>query len=139
MPEKPIPEKLISEKLILWAVSDGRAGIENQALGLAEAVARLTPAEIVVKRLRYRAPWDRLPTALKLWPDAMLRQDSDRIAAPWPDIWIGCGRASLPHGLRMRERSGGKTFVVQLQDPKTDLAPYDLVIAPEHDHLRGAN
>jgi mitochondrial fission protein ELM1 len=127
------------EQLSLWAVSDGRAGIENQALGLAEAVARLTPAEIIVKRLRYRAPWDRLPTALKLWPDPMLRRDSDRIEPPYPDIWIGCGRASLPHALRMRMRSGGKTFVVQLQDPRTDLKPYDLVIAPEHDHVGGAN
>ncbi|HWU48649.1 MAG TPA: mitochondrial fission ELM1 family protein [Asticcacaulis sp.] len=127
------------EQLSLWAVTDGRAGIENQALGLAEAVARLIPAEIIVKRLRYAAPWDRLPTALKLWPDAMLRRDSDRIEPPYPDIWIGCGRASLPHALRMRMRSGGKTFVVQLQDPKTDLKPYDLVIAPEHDHVGGAN
>ncbi|MGN6424799.1 MAG: mitochondrial fission ELM1 family protein [Asticcacaulis sp.] len=127
------------EQLSLWAVSDGRAGIENQALGLAEAVARLTPAEITVKRLRYQPLWDRLPTALKLWPDAMLRGGSDRIEPPYPDIWIGCGRASLPHALRMRERSGGKSFVVQLQDPKTDLKPYDLVIAPEHDHVDGAN
>lgn len=127
------------ERLSLWAVSDGRAGIENQALGLAEAVARLTPAEIIVKRLRYAAPWDRLPTALKLWPDAMLRRDSDRIEPPYPDIWIGCGRASLPHALRISMRADGKTFVVQLQDPKTDLKPYALVIAPEHDHLSGPN
>jgi len=127
------------DKLIIWAVSDGRAGIENQALGLAEAVAGLVPAEITVKRLRYAPLWNRLPTALKLWPDAMLAANSDRIEAPWPDIWIGCGRASLPYALRMRERSGGRTFVAQLQDPKTALAPYDLVIAPEHDHLSGAN
>lgn len=127
------------ERLSLWAVSDGRAGIENQALGLAEAVARLTPAEIIIKRLRYAAPWDRLPTALKLWPDAMLRRDSDRIEPPYPDIWIGCGRASLPHALRISMSADGKIFVVQLQDPKTDLKPYDLVIAPEHDHLSGPN
>ena len=30
----------------IQVVSDGRAGIENQARGLAEAVARLTPAEL---------------------------------------------------------------------------------------------
>jgi mitochondrial fission protein ELM1 len=69
----------------------------------------------------------------------MLRDDSDRIAPPWPNIWIGCGRASLPHALRMRECSAGTCLVVQLQDPKTDLKPYDLVIAPEHDHLDGDN
>ena len=32
----------------LWVISDGRRGIENQALGLAEALARQTP--ITIKR-----------------------------------------------------------------------------------------
>ena len=51
--------------LSIWVVSDGRAGIENQALGLAEAVQRLTPAEIATRHIRWRAPFDRLPSALK--------------------------------------------------------------------------
>ena len=37
--------------LTIWAVSDGRVGIEAQVLGLAEAVARRRPAQIVVKRV----------------------------------------------------------------------------------------
>ncbi|MDI7776247.1 mitochondrial fission ELM1 family protein [Asticcacaulis sp. EMRT-3] len=125
--------------LTIWVVSDGRAGIENQALGLAEAVTHLTPAAITVKRLRYQPLFDRWPTALKLWPDAMLARDSDRIDPPYPDIWIGCGRASLPHALRMRQRSGGRSFVVQLQNPRHDPRAFDLVIAPEHDHVRGGH
>ncbi|MGA9659583.1 MAG: mitochondrial fission ELM1 family protein [Asticcacaulis sp.] len=125
--------------LTIWAVSDGRVGIENQALGLAEAVGRLVPAALFVKHLRYADLYDRLPSRLKLWPDAMLRADSDKITAPWPDIWIGAGRASMPHALSMKKRSGGKTFVVQLQDPRHNLRAFDLVIAPEHDHVRGDN
>jgi mitochondrial fission protein ELM1 len=125
--------------LTVWAVSDGRAGIENQALGLAEAVARQAQAEITVKRLHYTRLFDRLPTALKVVPDAMLAGDSDRIAPPYPDIWIAAGRASLPFSLRMRKRSQGRTFVVQLQDPKADLKAFDLVVAPEHDGLVAPN
>ena len=45
--------------LSIWAVSDGRAGIENQVLGLAEAVARLTPTEVTVKRLAFKPLFDR--------------------------------------------------------------------------------
>ncbi|ESQ83471.1 hypothetical protein AEAC466_12410 [Asticcacaulis sp. AC466] len=127
------------EPVTIWVVSDGRAGIENQALGLAEAVGRITPAKIVIKRIRYARLFDRLPTTLKLFPDAMLRQDSDPLTAPYPDIWIAAGRATLPHSLRIKARSGGKTFVVQLQDPKHDPKAFDLVIAPEHDHVSGAN
>ena len=126
------------QPLSVWAVSDGRAGIANQVLGLAEAVARLAPADIVIKTLRYAPVFDRWPTALKLWPDAMLARDSDRVTAPWPDIWIAAGRATLPHSRRLRTRSGGRTLVVQLQDPG-EVSAFDLVIAPAHDSISGAN
>lgn len=129
----------VTKPITVWVVSDGRAGIENQALGLAEAVARQTPAEVVVKRLHYSPLFDRLPTALKIAPDAMLAGDSDRVAPPYPDIWIAAGRASLPFSLRMKKRSQDRTFVVQLQDPKTSLKTFDLVIAPEHDGLVAPN
>lgn len=125
--------------LIIWAVSDGRAGIENQVLGLAEAVARISPAKIIKKRIRYTDLFDRLPSALKLFPDRMLSPGSDELEAPWPDIWIAAGRATIPHSSRMRSRSRGETFVVQLQDPRHNLKAFDLVIAPEHDHVQGPN
>ena len=125
--------------LTIWAVSDGRAGIENQVLGLAEAVSRLSPAKIIKKRIRYTDLFDRLPSALKLFPDRMLYKGSDTLEAPWPDIWIAAGRATIPHSSRMRARSKGQTFVVQLQDPRHNLKAFDLVIAPEHDHVEGIN
>lgn len=123
--------------LSIWVVSDGRAGIENQALGLAEAVQRLTPAEIATRRIRWRAPFDRLPSALKT--RAMLDPASDAIAAPWPDLWIATGRAALPLSTRIKGWSGGKTFVVQTQDPRWANARYDMIVAPAHDGLSGDN
>ncbi|MFT4076694.1 MAG: mitochondrial fission ELM1 family protein [Asticcacaulis sp.] len=125
--------------LTIWAVSDGRAGIENQVLGLAEAVARISPAKIIKKRVRYTGLYDRLPSALKFFPDQMLAKGSDAFEEPWPDIWIAAGRATIPHSIRMHRRSKGQTFVVQLQDPRHDLKAFDLVIAPEHDHVQGSN
>jgi len=126
-------------QLTIWAVSDGRAGIHNQVLGLAEAIAAQVPAQIIVRHIRYRRMFDALPTALKLWPDHMLKRDSDPIGPPYPDIWIAAGRATLPHSLRLKKRSHNKTFVVQLQNPRTTLTPFDLVIAPKHDQVSGAN
>ncbi|HEV7229072.1 MAG TPA: mitochondrial fission ELM1 family protein [Brevundimonas sp.] len=115
--------------------------MENQALGLAEAVARLTPAEIVVKRVTWRAAFDRLPSALKAaWmldpgSDAVLPASGER----WPDVWIGTGRATLPLSAAVKRRFGGRTFVVQTQDPRWRTDAYDLVVAPEHDGLTGTN
>ena len=123
--------------LSIWVVSDGRAGIENQALGLAEAVQRLTPAEIATRHIRWRAPFDRLPSALKT--RAMLDPASDAIAAPWPDLWIATGRAALPLSTRIKGWSGGRTFVVQTQDPRWANARYDMIVAPAHDGLSGDN
>lgn len=121
--------------LRIWAVSDGRAGIEAQALGLAEAVARLRPALITRKRIGWRHGLGRLPWRL-IPPGA---RTGDPIEPPFPDIWIATGRATLPLSTRMLAWSEGRTFVVQTQDPKAPLDRFDLVIPPEHDQLAGAN
>jgi mitochondrial fission protein ELM1 len=123
--------------LRLWVVSDGRAGIEAQALGLAQAIARLTPAEITVKRIGWPRWMARVPSQLILAPLRLLRPGSDPIAPPWPDIWIGNGRASIPLSIGVRRWSAGKTFVVQLQDPLRPARLFDLVIPPNHDGLKG--
>lgn len=122
--------------LTIWAVSDGRVGIEAQVLGLAEAVARVRPATVVAKTIGWRFGLGRLPWPLI--PPFALRSDSP-IAAPWPDIWVGAGRASLPLSTRVRRWSGGKTFVAQTQDPRRAAPLFDLVVAPAHDGLNGDN
>jgi mitochondrial fission protein ELM1 len=129
----------LTAPLIVWVVSDGRAGIQNQALGLAEAIARLTPAEIAVKHVRWRPLFDRWPSGLK--SSAMLAPGSfdPRDVTNWPDLWIATGRASLPLSAKVREWSGGKTFTVQTQDPRWRNAAYDLIVAPAHDGLSGDN
>lgn len=121
--------------LRIWAVSDGRAGIEAQALGLAEAVSRLRPAEVSVKRIGWRWGLGRLPH----WLIPPIARLGDPIAPPWPDIWIATGRATLPVSTRVRAWSAGATFVVQTQDPRASLAAFDLVIPPDHDELAGSN
>lgn len=129
----------MAEPLRIWAVSDGRAGMENQALGLAEAVARLRPAEITVKRIGWKGAIGRLPTALNLFPRHGLAPGADPIEPPWPDLWIAAGRATLPLSMRMGRWSGGKTFVVQTQDPRLPPRLFDLVVPPKHDELVGEN
>ncbi len=132
MTEAPAPH------LTIWAVSDGRIGIEAQVLGLAEAVARQRPAKIVLKRIGWKGSFGRPLSALIPFPRLMLRADS-AIAPPWPDLWIGAGRASLPLSRRVRRWSGGRTVVVQVQDPRHNLAAFDLVVPPVHDDLTGPN
>lgn len=142
-----------SDHLLCWVVSDGRAGIENQALGLAKAVkhAAGTAADgsdrvaIEVKRIRLRLPWSLCPAELFpviRWlpkPLAMIARDKDHIDPPWPDLLIATGRASIPFSLAVKIASGGKTFTVQTQKPRCPASLFDLVIPPRHDRLTGPN
>lgn len=128
-----------AEPLNVWIVTDGRAGIEAQALGLAEAIARRAPISLTTKRIRVRTPYSWLPAGFVPAPKHALTIESDPIQAPWPDIFIGCGRASIPIAMGVREWSNGKTFVVQLQDPRVNPREFDVVIPPMHDGLEGQN
>jgi mitochondrial fission protein ELM1 len=125
-------------RLTIWAVSDGRVGIEAQVLGLAEAVARQRPTDIVVKRVAWRWGLGRTPLSLIPFPRLTVRADSP-IAPPWPDIWIGAGRVSVALSRRIRRWSGGRTFVVQTQNPRGALSDFDLVVPPTHDEVAGPN
>lgn len=125
--------------LRIWAVSDGRAGIEAQTLGLAEAVARLTPAEIVCRRIAWPRWMRRAPTQFMPGWRPLLASGGPDLSPPWPDLWIGNGRASVPLSIAARRWSAGATYVVQLQDPLRPSRLFDLVAPPNHDGLRGAN
>jgi len=128
-----------AEPLNVWIATDGRAGIEAQALGLAEAIARRAPISLTTKRIRLRTPWRWMPPGWTPLPRQALTLDSDPMDPPWPDIFIGCGRASVPFAMGLRTWSNGRTFVVQLQDPRVNPREFDVVIPPLHDDLEGQN
>src|SRR5690242_10063388 len=117
----------------VWAVHDGRMGIVSQVLGLAEAVG--WPIE--EKRIEIRFPWSRLTPHLWWRPLDALSSAGDALTPPWPDLVIGCGRLTAAPLAAIRRASFGRTFTVQIQDPKLPLAWYDLVVLPEHDRRRG--
>jgi mitochondrial fission protein ELM1 len=118
-----------------WVVSDGRPGNENQCLGVAEAVG----LPITVKRVHPRAPWRWLPPPLCFGALGSLGPDSDPLAPPWPDLLIAAGRQSVALSDAVRRAAKGATFTVQIFKPGMALNRFDLVVAPQHDQLDGAN
>lgn len=118
-----------------WVVTDGKAGMESQCLGLAEAMG-LDP---VVKRVRLRTPWRALTPWVPLPGAAAFHPASDPFGPPWPDLLIATGRRSAGPALMARARSGGRTFLVQIQDPGVPPARFDLLVVPRHDGLSGPN
>jgi uncharacterized protein len=118
-----------------WVLTEGHIGMVNQAVGLAEAMG----LEPLVKRLAIRAPWKHLPPRLWLGALDAPGPGGDRLAPPWPDLVISCGKRSVAPALAVRRASGGRTFAVHIQTPPIDPGRFDLVVAPEHDGLTGPN
>src|SRR5947207_5113385 len=118
---------------VVWVLHDGKPGMASQALGLAEA----TGFPFVEKQLSVRRPWAWLPPQLWLAPLRAANDGEVRLAPPWPDLVIGCGRHSAMPALAIRRASGGHTFAAQIQDPRVGRTEFDLLFVPEHDRLRG--
>jgi mitochondrial fission protein ELM1 len=118
-----------------WVITDGKAGMESQCLGLAEALS-LSP---IIKRVILRVPWRQLTPFFRLGGRAQFARESDPLGPPWPDLLIATGRHSVAAALLVRSSSGGRTRTVQLQNPVIRSTHFDLVVAPRHDGLAGAN
>lgn len=121
--------------LSCWVVTDGKAGMESQCLGLAEALG----LEPVVKRVTLRKFWRVVTPYVRFGGRVQFAAHSDALAPPWPDILIASGRQSVAAALWVKKRSGHKTIAVQLQNPGIAWRQFDLLIAPEHDRLTGPN
>jgi len=124
------------ENLACWVISDGRRGIENQALGLAEALARVRPLDIETHVLSagraFKAATPLMQYALKS------KLQDYGLTSPPPDIAIGCGRQAIAALLAIK-KADPTCFTIYVQDPKIDTDRFDLVIAPQHDGLEGSN
>lgn len=119
----------------VWVVHDGKIGMANQVIGLAEALGW----PFAEKRLVIRSPWNHLAPAFWLWPLLAPHPSGDVLAPPWPAVLIACGRNTVAIARAVKRLNHGKTFWVQIQDPRYARAEADLVVAPQHDPARGGN
>jgi mitochondrial fission protein ELM1 len=119
----------------IWVLTDGRPGHISQTLGLAEA---LNPAP-VVKRIALKPPYRQLSPFLGWGNGRGLTAGSATIAPPWPKLVITSGRSAIPVALAIKQKTGGRTPVVNVQDPGWLRSRFDLIVVPEHDDLAGPN
>lgn len=111
-------------------VEKGLKGTENQCLALAHELG-LDPK---LKHPVLRWPWTWIAPTFRIGKKYAYRNTSD-LFQDSPDILITSGRKSVLAALEVKKRSLGKTFVIQLMNPRIDPKHFDLVIAPAHDGL----
>ncbi|MBE1237689.1 mitochondrial fission ELM1 family protein [Phaeovibrio sulfidiphilus] len=128
-------------KKTLWVVTTGEAGNISQALGLANALG----IPFQSRTGTVARPWSWLPASIagRAGLSRLLAPGSDAFEPPWPDVVIACGRRAAMLSLAIRReatRTGSAApYLVQILNPGVSPANFDLVLAPDHDNLRGPN
>jgi mitochondrial fission protein ELM1 len=110
-------------------ITEGFAGLQSQALGLAEA-AGLAPE---LRVLQPRKPWRWV--AARFWPDPLDAVGLPAASLP-PGLVIGCGGVAAAVGAALHRRG---RQVVLVQHPRMDIGRFDLIVANRHDELTGPN
>jgi len=109
---------------VIWRLRDGRAGHENQVVGLSESIARTCPVQscdIYLNR-SLRGVKSLIPNRLSFARNL-----------PAPDLLIGAGHSTHLPLLTFQKRFGGKTVVIM--KPSLPTALFDLCLIPAHDNL----
>ncbi|MCH8239001.1 MAG: mitochondrial fission ELM1 family protein [Proteobacteria bacterium] len=117
-----------------WIITDGSAGMEIQAAGVAQALG----ADIAIKRVRPRGPWRWLAPWGPIDPRERFGREDSQFAPPWPDIAVACGRLSIP-AIRAVRKASPDTYTVVIPDPRAGAGIADLIAVPAHDKPTGDN
>lgn len=109
--------------------------MNSQTSGLAQAVG--LPYQMMDTRIR--VPWTFLPSR---WCPRSLSVVSGPPALDGDDppaLVVSCGRHGIVPSLALKRKFGNRVFTVHIQDPKIPPESFDLVVAPDHDDVRGDN
>ena len=112
-----------------WILSEGLAGLQAQALGLAEAAGLMPDPRVLTPGF----PWKHIPA--RFWPRP-LGVVAEAVRPPIPSLAIGCGGMA---GAILAALRGPSLPVVQVQNPRMDIRRFDLIVANAHDELTGPN
>jgi len=112
-------------------LTEGMHGMISQVEGLAKALE----IEFTHQKVELNSFWKLIPPNLTPVSKLVFK----KIDISDFDIIISCGRKSVIPSIYLKKNSEKKIFNIHIQDPKVSLGNFDLVIAPEHDNLRGKN
>jgi uncharacterized protein len=110
----------------VWALTTKKLGDNAQVLAVADALG--WPHE--VKHLEFTGVTHLHSRVFGPSSWGLAADRSSPLVPPWPDLLLTIGRGSSPVALWVRERSGGKTRLVQIGqgESRAGLACFDLVI-----------
>jgi mitochondrial fission protein ELM1 len=120
---------------LVWILTGERQGDNRQLFALAEALCLPYEAKPLTYNMLRHIGQFRGERMLHL-----TRQSRRTLAPPWPDVVIGLGYENVPVSRYIRRRSGGRTRLVQIGNPRTAIDDIDLVITtPQYPKSQASN
>lgn len=113
-----------------WLLLDDRAGNRSQCIGVGNALG--LPYEEIELSYAWAA---NLPNWLLGASFIGVNNSSKKsLIPPWPDLVITAGRRTAPVARKIKQRSKGKTKLVQIMWPgASGISEFDLIAVPKHD------
>ena len=128
----PLPELAAARA---WIVTDGKAGDENQCVGIAETLG----VDYAIRKIPASGPFGWIAPWGPIDPRQGPRRANGALHGSYPDILIASGRRAVPYLRAVRRATGGRTFTAFLKDPRTGHDSADFIWVPDYDDLRGPN
>ena len=121
-------------KLKALLLTEGYHGMISQVEGLAKALQ----AEFQHKIVRLNWLWNYIPPKLTPISEIILKDKHYISENKSFDLVISCGRKSVIPSVIIKKKNTN-IFTIHIQDPKVNYKNFDVIIAPEHDDLKGEN
>ena len=118
-----------------WVLTDGKIGDDVQCFAIARALADHVERRVVAPGPIFAAlaPWGPVP------PRDQPENPGSPIAPPFPDIVITSGRRAIAYARMVKRASRSQSKIVFMKNPRIKVGDDDIVWAPAHDRLKGAN
>ena len=115
-------------------LTEGYHGMISQVEGLAKALN----ADFQHRIVRLNWLWNYIPPKLSPVSSLILKNEQYITENEKFDLVISCGRKSVIPSIFIKKKNK-KIFTIHIQDPKVRFNNFDLIVAPEHDELKGEN
>jgi len=112
-------------------LTEGMHGMISQVEGLAKAL----DLDFIHEKIELNNFWKLFPPKVTPIQDFVFK---NKVINQF-DVVISCGRKSVIPSIYLKKKFKNKIINIHIQEPKVSLDNFDIVVAPEHDALKGNN
>lgn len=121
--------------MLIWGIKSGIQEIDDQIQSLGNEIN----GNFEFKSFSLKPMWRHLSTLTGYTHNSFFEDGADQLVAPWPDIIINGDPTTTALAVLIKQKSEGKSFLVNIQPLTVPSSNFDLIIAPAHENLKGTN